>query len=193
MNNLQVAGIALIAGFVLILVATFVGPPRLYQEPDSDTRMQIIADYPTRWAVSNLLFALGGLTTAAGLMLNSLQFRGSVSGWLIGPSTGVYILGAVLWAIFMYQRTVYPASLFTSYAFSPLTIALFGLMVIGLLFYGIIFLQVDYPSWLGIMTIAGMALIGGAALIFPRQFFESFPPQLLYFFTLAAGIVILRQ
>jgi len=193
MNYLQLAGISLIAGFVLILIATFVGPPRLYQESNSDTRLQIIADYPARWAGSNLTFALGGLITAIGLVLVSLQARGSVSGWWIGASAATYTLGAILWMIFMYQRTVNPASLFTSYAFSPLTVALFGLLVIGLLLYGILFLQADYPSWLGIVTIAGMVLIGGAALVYPRQFFESFPPQVLYFFTLAAGIAMLRQ
>lgn len=193
MDFQQIAGIALIAGFILILVASFVGPPRLYQEPESETRLQIIADYPTRWVASNALFALGGLITAVGFLLFSLQLRGSVSAWWFGSSAATYTLGAILWAIFMYQRTVNPASLFTSYAFSPLTIALFGFLVLGLLLYGIVFLLADYPGWLGIVSIAGMVLIGGIALLFPRPFFESFPPQLLYFFTLAAGIVMLRQ
>lgn len=116
-----------------------------------------------------------------------------MSPWLIWLTVTAYILGAIVWAIFMFQRTVDPASLFTSYAFSPLTIALVGLSVIGLLLYGILFLQAGYPSWLGVGTIAGMALIGGAALLFPAQFFASFPPQVFYLFTLVAGIVIWRQ
>lgn len=183
----------LIAGFVFIIVASSIGPPRLYQEPDSKARLEIIANHRTRWTASNLCFAFGGLVTAAGLALFSLQLRGSVSAWLIGPAVAAYTLGAIVWAIFMYQRTVDPSSLFTSYAFSPLTVALLALTVIGLLLYGVVFLQAGYPGWLGVGTIVGMVLIGGAALFFPTRFFESFPPQVLYVFTLVAGIVMLRQ
>jgi len=193
MDQEQLAGYLLIAGFVSVLVASFVGPPKLYQEPESETRLALIADHPTRWAASNLFFALGGLVTAAGLALFSLQLRGSVSTWLIGLGATAYILGTIVWAIFMVQRTINPASLFTSYAFSPLTVALLGLTVIGLLLYGVIFLQAGYPGWLGVGMIAGMTLIGGPALFFPAQFFKSFPPQILYLFTLIAGIVMLRQ
>lgn len=193
MSQQQLAGLLLVAGFVFVLVASFVGPPRLYQERESETRLEIIANHPTRWATSNLFFALGGLVTAGGLALFALQLRGSVSSWLLGLAAAAYILGAIVWAIFMYQRTVDPASLFTSYAFSPLTVALVVLSVTGLLLYGIIFLKAGYPGWLGVGTIAGMALIGGVALLFPSQFFASFPPQVFYLFTFVAGIVIWRQ
>lgn len=193
MSQQQLAGLLLVAGFVFVLLASFVGPPRLYQERESETRLEIIANHPTRWATSNLFFALGGLVTAGGLALFALQLRGSVSSWLLGLAAAAYILGAIVWAIFMYQRTVDPASLFTSYAFSPLTVALVVLSVTGLLLYGIIFLKAGYPGWLGVGTIAGMALIGGAALLFPAQFFASFPPQVFYLFTFVAGIVIWRQ
>lgn len=193
MNYQQIAGIGLIAGFVFILVASSVGPPRLYQEPDSEARLEIIANHTTRWAASNLIFAVGGLITAAGLALFALQIRGSASLWLIVLGVASYTLGAIVWAIFMYQRTVDPSSLFTSYAFSPPTIALVGLTVIGLVLYGVIFLQAGYPGWLGVGTIAAMVLTGGAALLFPTQFFASFPPQLFYLLTLVAGIVMLRR
>jgi hypothetical protein len=189
----MLAGVLLILGFVFVLVASIVGPPRLYQEPNSEVRLEIIANFPTRWTVSNLFFALGALVTAAGLTLFALQLRESVSPWLIWLAVAAYILGAIVWVIFMFQRTVNPASLFTSYAFSPLTVALVGLSVTGLLLYGILFLQAGYPGWLGVGTIAGMALIGGAALLFPAQFFASFPPQVFYLFTLVAGIVVLRN
>lgn len=193
MNMQMLAGVLLILGFVFVLVASIVGPPRLYQEPESEVRLEIIANYPTRWAASNLFFALGALVTAGGLALIALQLRGSVSPWLLGLGAAAYLLGAIVWAIFMFQRTVNPASLFTSYAFSPLTVALVWLSVTGLLLYGILFLQAGYPGWLGVGTIAGMALIGGAALLFPAQFFASFPPQVFYVFTFVAGIVIWRQ
>lgn len=193
MNLQQYAGISLILGFIFILAASIVGPPRLYQEPESETRLEIIAHYPARWVVSNIFFALGGLITASGLLLFSLQIWGNANAWLISLSAVAYVLGTIAWVIFLYRRTINSSSLFTSYAFSPLTVALIGFIVIGLLLYGIVFLQTGYPGWLGVVTIVGMALIGGAALFFPSQFFASFPPQVIYLVTFVAGIVILRQ
>jgi hypothetical protein len=83
--------------------------------------------------------------------------------------------------------------LFNNYVFTPLTVILLGALVVGLLLYGIVFLQVGYPVWLGVGMIAGMAMIGGAALLFPARFFQSFPPQVFFLFTLIVGIVVLRQ
>ncbi len=70
---------------------------------------------------------------------------------------------------------------------------LLAALVIGLLLTGVAFLQVGYPSWLGVITITGMVLVGGTALFFPSQFFSYFPPQALFLFTLMAGIVMWRQ
>jgi hypothetical protein len=39
----NLSGYLLVAGFVLVLLATFSGPPRLYQEPSSEKRLEIIA------------------------------------------------------------------------------------------------------------------------------------------------------
>jgi hypothetical protein len=193
MSQQQLPAILLILGFVLILAASTVGPPKLYQEPDIEKQLENIGNHTTSWTVSNLFYALAGFVTAGGLIIFSLQLRGSGSFWLAGAGSAAYILGAVAYTIFLYRRTVDPAALFTNYTFSPLTVVLLGSMVIGLLLYGVAFLQAGYPGWLGVGMIAGMVLIGGAALVFPAQFFKSFPPQVLYLFTLIAGIVLLLK
>jgi hypothetical protein len=71
MNMLKLAGVLLVVGFVLYLIAMFVAP-RLYQEPDIGKHVAIIAANQTRWNVSQLFFALGLIIPAViriGLLL----------------------------------------------------------------------------------------------------------------------------
>ena len=189
----NLSGYMLIAGFVLVLLATFAGPPRLYQEPSSEKRLEIIEDHQSRWIASNVLFVLAALVTAAGLILFSIYAQGEVNSALNWLAALAYGLGTTLWIIFLYNRTVDPAQLFEDYVFTPSTIALFGLLIGGLLLYGILYLQAGYPGWLGIGSVALTVMIGALALFFPSRFFASFPPQTLYLLTLAAGIVFLKQ
>lgn len=193
MNGQILSAILLILGFVCVLAASFIGPPKLYQEPSIDQQLQLIADHTRAWAASNALFALGGLVTAAGLVLFSAQQWQDGSKLLLAIGAVAYLIGAAGYAFFLYQRTVDPASLFGDYSFSPLTAVLLGSLVIGLLLYGVAFWQAGYPAWLSIVTIAGMVLIGVAALFSPAQFFKFFPPQALFLFTFVAGIVMWRQ
>ena len=139
------------------------------------------------------MFVLGGLATVARLILFTIYVQGEVNSLLNWLAALSYSLGTVLWIIFLYNRTINPAQLFEDYVFTPSTIALIGLLLGGLLLYGIVFIQADYPGWLGFGTVGLSVLIGAPALIFPGRFFASFPPQVLYLFTLAAGIVFLRQ
>jgi len=193
MNNEQLPAILLILGFISVLVASTVGPPKLYQEPDVNRQIELVKEHQTTWIISNVFFGLAGVLTAVGLGLFSWQLRGSENAWLAVVGSVVYALGALAYMVFLYQRTVDPAALFTDYSFSPLTVFLLATLVIGLLLTGVAFLQVGYPVWLGMVTIGGMVLIGGSALFFPRQFFNIFPPQVLFLFTLVAGIVMWQQ
>lgn len=193
MNQPQIIAILLLVGFGFVMVASVVGPPRLYQEPDVNRQLELIVEHQTTWIASNIFFGLGGLVTSAGLVLFSLQLRGSENAWLAGAGSAAYALGTFAYAIFLYRRTVDPAALFTDYSFTPLTVFLLASLVIGLLLTGAAFLWVGYPAWLGVITIAGMVLVGGGALFFPAQFFNSFPPQALFLFTFVAGIVMWRQ
>jgi len=130
MDQEQLAGYLLIAGFVSVLIASFVGPPKLYQEPDVNRQLELVAAHSASWLVSNLFFGLAALVTAGGLALFSLHLRGSVNGWLVGLGAAAYMLGALAYAVFLYWRTVDPAALFSNYTFSPLTVILLGSLVI---------------------------------------------------------------
>ena len=193
MTQTSLIGLLLISGFVLVLIASTVGPPGLYQEPAADKQVQIIEDHMSRWTASNLLFAIAALVTAAGLLFLSSQLRETATPWLVWSAGLAYLAGAVLWGVFLYQRQIDPGALFSDYTFSPLTVLMVALLIGSLLIYGIAFLQGGYPSWLGYGTVGLMGLIGLIALIFPGPFFKYFPPQALYLVTLAAGIVLLRR
>lgn len=193
MDQLTTSGILLVAGFVLVLFASFASPPRLYQESDSRVRLEIVENNQIRWLLSNIFFITAGVTSVVGLLLFTLQERGEASPLLSWLAAASYILGTLLWITFLYKRQVDPAQLFENYTFSTFTAWLVGLLVIGHLLYGIVFIQAGYPGWLGFVTIVLTAIIGLAALLIPGKFFASFPPQVFYFFSLAAGIVFLVQ
>ena len=192
MNQLTLSGILLIGGFITILAATISGPPGLYQEPDNKARLDILSEYPTRWWISNSLHALAGVITALGLVSHSLQLRGTVSDGVITAASGIFSLGTLGWVIWMVYRTVNPASYFNDYSFSLFTTGLLTLILLGLLLYGTALQLGGYPGWLAQGTIAGMVLIGSAAIIYSGRFFASFPPQVFFIFTLASGIVLVR-
>lgn len=193
MDQIGVAGILLIGGFGLVMIASFAGPPRLFQEADNQVQLEIIEEYPSRWLLSNVFFALAGLVTATGLVLFTASNQGQGSALVSWLAALAYTLGTLLWIIFLANRLKDPAQLFDNYSFSPFTIALFGLLIIGLLLYGIVILQAGYPGWLGYGMAGLAAVIGLVAVVVPGTFFQWFPPQTLYFFTLAAGIVLIRQ
>lgn len=190
MDQINLAGILLVSGFVLVMIASFSGPPRLYQQADSQAQLQIIRDHPSRWLFSNALFGLAGLLTAAGLILFTATSQNSLTSWLAALA---YALGTILWIVFLVKRIQDPAQLFENYAFSPFTFALFGLLIIGLLLSGVVYIQADYPAWLGYGTTALVTLIALVAVVIPATFFKWFPPQILYLFTLAAGIVLVGR
>jgi hypothetical protein len=192
MTAIKIAGLLLILGFLAVAFASSAGPPGLFQEPKPEKRLQLIADHQGRWITSNLLFSLAGILTAAGLLVFSLQLRAEVNGWLNWGAAAAYGLGTLLWVWLMVDRTRNPEPYFLDYSFSPFTAALVALLVIGLLLYGLAFLAAGYPGWLGYGLAAGMLLIGALALFFPGRFFASFPPQLLYLFSLVAGIMMMR-
>ena len=55
MEYQKLAGILLIAGFALVMIASFIGPNDAYRAPDSKTRLEIIAQNRGRWMATNLV------------------------------------------------------------------------------------------------------------------------------------------
>ena len=189
MTILKLSALGLILGFLGMFFASVVGPPRLYLEPDPEERLRLIDAFRLRWLFSNALFALGGLLTALGMFALSWHFRDIITTWINIGAAATFFGGAFLWIRLVFDRQMNPARYFLNYSFQLSSAVMLGLSLSGLLLYGVVFLQVGFPIWLGYLTIGGPVLIGALAVAFPAQFFASFPPQVLYLFTLMVGIV----
>lgn len=193
MNLQQIAGVLMIVGFMLVLIASFVGPNEVYTAPDSDTRLEIIAKNQGRWKATNLIWAVGSLVTASGMLLLTFGLRRENNPWLLYLAATSFVIGAVAWAIYTYQRIGNPAeNLYTtppawlSLAFAYATIA-------GLALYGLAFVLGSYPNWLGYTLLVAMGLLTAGLIFFFDAVYASFPPQLFNLLTLIVGIVALRR
>jgi hypothetical protein len=193
MNLQQTSGIFMIAGFVLVLIASFIGPNSVYTAPDNAARLKIIAQNQGRWRATNLIWAAGSLVTASGMLLLTLGLGKEMNSWLLYLAAAVFITGSVAWSIYVYQRigdpsgnlyTTPPASL--SLVFAYATIA-------GLVLYGLAFVLGSYPNWLGYTLLVATGLLATGMIFFFDAFYASFPPQFFYLLTLMVGIVALKQ
>lgn len=191
MISVTLLGYILISGFVLTLVATFSGPPGLYQESDTNKQNQIILDNISRWNLSNWLYAIAGVLSASGLLFYSQRASITVSPLLSWGAGLLFSLGIVFWIIFLMQRNKDPESLFSNYKFSPISAAMLGLSITGLFVYGFVFLQEGLPNWLAYTTLGLNGLSGLLALLFPGPFFKNYPPQLLFIVGPLLGITLL--
>jgi hypothetical protein len=183
----------MIVGFVLVVVASLVGPNEVYTAPDSDTRLEIIAQNKGRWTATNLVWAVASLVTAVGLLLLTLGLRDSQSPWLLYAGAAAFIVGAVAWAIFLYQRIGDPAGNLYTKPPAPLSLVFVWATIFALGLYGVAFLQGGFPNWLGYTLLVAAGLFVAGLTFFFDAFYASFPPQVLYLLTFIMGIVALRQ
>lgn len=184
MPSNRLAGIVLILGAVLVIIASSL-PPRIYQASSGQDRLRMIADRRQAWIVSNALLALGGVVTAAGLALLSLHLRQQVSPWLNATAVGAAVLGGVFFATYVLARMVDPEPYFATYTIPWQAWAFFWLTELALALYAVAFLGSDFPNWL---TYVSFAVVGGMAIgawVIP----ESLPPQILHLLSLIVGIV----
>jgi hypothetical protein len=180
------AGMVTIIGSILFI---FAGMPmsNIYGEKRLEDRLARINANRRAFVVSQMGYGLGALITALGLLLFSLDTGDDASIWLNYGAAAALVIGAGLWTVFIYQRTVDPETMFGDYLGSRPMWAYFILTEIALALYGFVFLQSDTANWLGyasFITVAGMAV---GALTIP----EWLPPQVLYLLTLIIGVTVL--
>lgn len=193
MTILHLSGYILIGGFVLVVIASLVGPNEVYTAPDSDTRLEIIEQNKGRWTATNLTWAVASLVTGAGLLLLTISLRESQNPWLLYAGAIAFIIGAVAWSLFLYQRNVDPAGNLYTTPPAPLSVVYAWVTIAALALYGVAFLQGSFPNWLGYLLLVSMAFLALGLVFFFDRFYASFPPQVFYLFTLIMGIVALRQ
>ena len=124
MDLLTLAGVFLILGFVLLVLNMFLAPPRLYQETDTEVRLQIIADHQTRWITSQFMGALVPIITAFGFLILAIHFQSTQNPWLLYIGAAAFLLGAVSMMIYTFQSLSYPGTYLTNTKLSPLLLQL---------------------------------------------------------------------
>jgi peptidoglycan/LPS O-acetylase OafA/YrhL len=186
----KTAGIAIILGVVVYVLAMFVSP-RLYQEPDIGGRVNIIEENRSRWNISQVMFALGMGVTALGFLLLTLHLHGVHRQWTIYGGAASFIVGALLGVIFVYRQTFDPVQYWESARPSALIVGAVVLTLAGLLLYGIVFLQNDFPNWSGYIAV-GAAVVLLVAFLLTRGTTGFVVASLSYLVTLIVGIILVR-
>jgi hypothetical protein len=181
----RAAGVVLIIGSIIFIIAAFGPVSRVFAEPDPARKLDIIEEGGTQWTISQVLFALGASVTAIGLGLAAYLLRNSPGAPLAWLGFAAVAVGAILWDWHVILRALDPAAfahgtlpLWQFTAYTLLTTA-------GLAAFGVVYLRAGFPTWLGVLTIAG-----AAALFVLYLVFKDMPPFVYYLLTLLAGIVM---
>lgn len=191
MEITRLAGIVIVFGFIIFWVGNLSSPPGVYQEPDTEKRLQSVEMYPLRWALSQGLGGVGIGVVVLGLFILSINLADEYGPWLTYLPAALNILALTLTSVWLYQYITDPVSIWENSGDFSLTLAASILMMVAGILYGILFLQFGLPAWLGYLTI-GYAAIALAATVIARP--APFYVIALYFFVmLAAGIVLIRQ
>ena len=181
----RTASIIIVAASVAFLIAAFLPITTVFVIDRDIARIQ---SRPIEWASSLVLFAVGGMVTAVGLGLLTLQLRSLNSA--AGPAVIGFVsvmLGAVCWTVIVYLRYTLPLEIVLReptlgwwfVAYTLLTQA-------ALIAYGLALVQAGYPRWLGIST---MGLAAGSFLAY--VVFKDMPPFAHYVITLMIGVALL--
>lgn len=186
--GLQRVGAAiLMAGSVLFLIAAFSPISRVFGERSPERRLEIILGAPAQWTFSQILFGLGAVVAATGILLIAQYVRGSGGGVAGFASAGLLLAGSVLWLRHLYLRTIDP-SMFTDGLLPVWLFVGYSLLtMLGIALFGWALLQTPLQNWVGWMLIGSMAFLFVVALLMGDM-----PPFVHYLLLIAAGVAIYR-
>ena len=184
----KIAGITIILGVAIYVLAMFVSP-RLYQEPNLSKRMSIVDGKRFRWYISQIMFALGIALPALGFLLLT-RHHGIQGHWSIYAGASSFTLGALLGVIFVYRQTFDPLQYWKKSQPSWLIVGAVLLILIGLFLCGVAFVNTDYPSWAGYIAIVS-AVIMTAVFLLKRSTTSFLVATVSYLITFFMAIVLI--
>jgi hypothetical protein len=195
MNLQRLAGMALIASFVFLILNFVVGPPGVSQAPDVETALQAIRDQQGLYVLANVISGIAVLLPAVGFLLLALRLRGKQNPWPINLGTAAFLIGALLGLIHVYRITVDPRPYLETVierVTPPTLFTIFGFVILaGAFLFGVAFLQSGLPKWVGYMLTGYAAISAAVVLITGIPVFPAV--MLLYLIYPVVGIVLLRR
>lgn len=189
----KLAGMGLIVGSVLFMIAAFTPLTFRVIMADVQQRVDLIQKERVGWVLLNILFGAGSVVAVVGLALFAQHVQGMgdnttvrVAGYL---SAAIAALGALCWVIIVYNRaTLPPQELGSSLSINNWIFPAYTLLTqIALIVVGFVLIQSGYPTWLG----WGMLVLGGLSIV-AYLVFKDMPPFVHYVLLLVMGIVLVR-
>jgi hypothetical protein len=189
----KIAGIGLMLGSVLFIVAAFTPLTFRVVTADMQQRIDLIQNERTGWVILNILFGTGSVIAAVGLALfaQHVQTLGGNTTIRVVSYLGAasVVLGALCWVIIVYNRAALPPQeLGSNLSINNWIFPAYTLLTqIGLMVVGFVLIQSHYPAWLswGTFVLAGLSIV--AYLIF-----KDMPPFVHYMLFLVMGIALVR-
>ncbi|MGA7272388.1 MAG: hypothetical protein WB239_15050 [Acidimicrobiia bacterium] len=172
----------LIAGSGLFLVGAAIGVPRVFMTTDAEERLRLLTERVVLWRVAQVLYSLGPVLTAIGVVEYGLALGAGVGLLLVSGGTAM-VVGSLLWSYSCWLRGLDPVGWnqgkqpgwpFRSYVL--LTLA-------GLAALGLALLLADSPTWLGWVVLAADL---GYLILFVAT--DDIPPFVFYVLLILVGI-----
>ncbi len=182
----KLAGLVLMTGSILFLIAAFLPYSRVFMETDPSARLEILHQRRTQWNIGQVLFIAGSMITVLGLAFLLFNYRGYVPGNWHWISVAILLTGSMLWSWHCIERMNSPEG-FVDGTLTPYLFILYSILTqAGLIVLGIFLLQTELANWTGWMLIGGTALMSILMIIF-----KDMPPFVYYLFTLVLAIKFL--
>ena len=187
----RLVSILLIASFVVMVLAMPFGVPGYYQTQDVGERLQLVAQYRTRWDITKGLIYLWSILSVAGVVVLAIYLRRKGARTTAALAVLSLVLGSVAYFLVNYTQQFdlsgYLAGTYPDYH-------VYGnwLVLAGLLLLGVAFMQAGFALWLSYLTI-GAAIAPAVVLLIQPGLFWLIPFFPYIPLLLLIGIVLLRQ
>lgn len=189
----KLAGVGLIIGSVLFMIAAFTPLTIRVVIADRQQRIDLIQNERTGWVILNILFGIGSILTFVGLAMFAQHVQSIGYNTLVkavsylGVATAA--LGALCWIIIVYNRAALPPQELNdtlsvnNWIFPAYTL----LTQCSLVVIGFVLSQSGYPAWLswGILGLGGLSIL-------TYLIFKDMPPFAHYVPLLVMGIMLVR-
>lgn len=190
----KLAGIVLIAGSVLFIIAAFMPITiKVITAPDAEKRIEFIQNEQSGWLLVNILFGAGSVVAVIGLGLLGLHIQGTANSSIVKlaayAAPALAGLGGLFWVIIVYNRAVLPApEIANNLGINAWMFPTYTLLTqVALMLVGWVLLQSGYPAWLGggLLVLAVLSLVAFVV-------FKDMPPFVHYVLLLIVGIALVR-
>ena len=184
---MKTSAVVIIAGSVVFLIAAFSPISRVFGLPSPDARLQLINSSLRAWSVSQVLFSVGAVVTAFGVILAASALRTRPGSPLLYVAGALLLVGSAAWSWSVYLRAINPGAFIHGtlpgwhfVVYTLLTMASFVLI-------GAALLRMGFPAWAGWLLLAASLLFFILYLIF-----KDMPPFVYYLLGAVLGVVLFR-